>query len=246
MKNMENEDLCMAIFRRLSRIGFDINNPRGEYAILQFIMKYVLSFLSNEQLKNGEYDVETTKKSIKIIIDTPDTKEINVRLLDSKTDSLEKGIEISTDNYENGSLKIFSNDVLNEITCEYHILDTTESYIMNTCNDNEKFTYSYALNYGDREEMLFAGELSAIGTTIKNKEYFSYERLYPEANHNLGVLNNIRRYFSPAVIKCIPKHNIDANIFDDVFLVFDVLKSERNRVLSLNHKEEKKLAKKTE
>lgn len=243
-KNMENEDLCMAVFRRLSKIGFDIRNPKGEYAVLQFIIKYVISFLSNEQFQNGEYDIEMTSNSIKVIIDTPDTKEINVRLLDSNIDSLISGIEVSTDNYVNGLLKIYSNGNTGVITCTLNALDTTETYRIDT--NSEKFAYTYALNYADREDILFSGELAAIGTAIKNNEYFYYERLYPEMEQSSGVLNSIRRKLSPTVIKRISKPNIDASIYDNVFLVFDVLKNERDKVLSPKTKKVKKLTKETE
>lgn len=241
---MENEDLCMAVFRRLSKIGFDIRNPKGEYAILQFIIKYVLSFISNEQFKNGEYDVEMTNNSIKVIIDTPDTKEINVKLLDSNIDPLISGIEICTDNYVNGSLKIYSNGNTGVITCTLNALDTTETYRIDT--NNEKFAYVYALNYADREDVLFSGELSAIGTTIKNNEYFYYERLYPEMEQSSGVLNSIRRKLTPTDIKSVSKPNIDANIYDNVFSVFDVLKKERDKVLTPKAKKAKKLTKEAE
>lgn len=244
MQRLENEDLCMAVFRRLSRIGFDIRNPRGEYAILQFVINYLSSFISNEQFAKDGYDVEMTKDSIKVLIDTSNTKEINVKLLKSNVDPLINGIEISTDNFENGSLKIYSNGNTGRIHFTENVVDTTENYIVDT--QKEEFVYSYGVNYADREETLFSGKLSAIGTTIKNHEYFTFERLYPEMDQNSGVLNNIRRCFAPGVVKCVPKRGMDASIYDDVFLAFDVLKAERDKVLTPKTKKAKKLTKEAE
>lgn len=244
MQRLENEDLCMAVFRRLSRIGFDIRNPRGEYAILQFVINYLSTFISNEQFAKAGYDVEMTKDSIKVLIDTPNTKEINVKLLKSNVDPLINGIEISTDNFENGSLKIYSNGTTGRIHFTKNVVDTTENYIVDT--QKEEFIYSYGVKYADREETLFSGSLSAIGTTIKNNEYFTFERLYPEMDQSFGVLNNIRRCFAPGVVKRVSKRGMDASIYDDVFLAFDVLKAERDKVLSPKTKKAKKLTKETE
>lgn len=244
MQRLEKEDLCMAIFKRLSRIGFDIRNPRVEYAILQFIIKYLSSFISNEQFAKDEYDVETTKDSIKVLIDTPNTKEINVKLLKSIGDSLINCIEISTDNFENGSLKIYSNGDTGRIHSTKNLVDTIESYVVDT--QKEEFFYSYSIKYADRDETLFSGLLSAIGTTIKNNEYFTFERLYPKMDQSSGVLNNIRRCFAPTVVKRVSKCGMDASIYDDVFLVFDVLKAERDKVLTPKTKKAKKLTKEAE
>ena len=243
MQKLEKEDLCMAIFRRLSKIGFDVKNPRGEYAILQFVIGYLSSFISNEQFINDDYDVEMTKDSIKVIVDTPDVKEISVKLLNVYDDSV-CGINIKTDNYDNGSLKIYSNGKTGRIHFIRTAVMTTENYIVDT--QKEEFIYSYGIKYADREENLFSGKLSAIGTTIKNNEYFTFERLYPEMEQSSSILNNIRRCFSPNMVKCVPKRGMDASIYDDVFLAFDVLKSERDKVLSPKSKKSKKLIKETE
>lgn len=241
-----NENLYTAIYRRLNRIGYQSCYLNGEYVTMQFIANYLNSLIDSEYFKEGKYDLMMMKDSMvasfKVEYDLNKNYNVKVEKITNPDDE-EKGIScirLSSSIAPCKSLTITSNGEKNAIEARLASGPIIEEFSAN--NDNS-FSYAYYEQEDNGKiELKYMGMLTSCNANIKNNEYFSYESLTPKKQelkkHGLGAF--LKEFTGNGSIKKISKSSSSLTIYDDINLVFNELKKERDNIF-----EKEKALKKT-
>ena len=234
-----DENLYTAIYRRLNRIGYQACYLSGEYVTMQFIANYLNSLIDPEYFKEDKYELMMMKDSMiasfKVEYDLKKNYTVKVENITSHEDE-EKGIScirLSSSIAPSKNLTITSDGERKVIEARLAYGTIIEEF---SANDDNSFSYAY-YNQEDngKKELKYMGILTSCNANIKNNEYFSYVPVAPikQEYKKRGLGAFFKEFTGNGSIRKICKSSSSATIYDDINLVFNELKKERDNVFEI-------------